>query len=221
VKKQSTWVVASTAGLVAVFALGASMYSEHRAKELGFIAEKSFATFVPAHAAVLGPAEGKVYLIEFFDPACETCAAMAPFVKELLHSHEGKVKLAARCLPLHEGSETMCQLLEAAKRQDVYWQALDVLFKSQGAWASHHDPHPELVWGFLGSAGLDVGALQRDMKDPAVAASVAQDIADARALGVTKTPGFFVNGKPLVHFGGRQLRELLAGEVAATYGPGR
>ena len=46
---------------------------------------------------------------------------------------------------------------------------------------------------------------------------IAQDIADAKKLNVRKTPGYFVNGKPLQTFGYRQLQQLVQSEVAATY----
>jgi protein-disulfide isomerase len=38
----------------------------------------------------------------------------------------------------------------------------------------------------------------------------AQDLADAQALKVLKTPEYFVNGKPLPSFGLEQLQALVA-----------
>ena len=38
-----------------------------------------------------------------------------------------------------------------------------------------------------------------------------------KTLGVKRTPQFFVNGKPLMNFGYRQLKSLLDTEVAAQY----
>ena len=55
------------------------------------------------------------------------------------------------------------------------------------------------------------------MNDPAIERIITQDLADAKALNVTKTPGFFVNGKPLVTFGDTELRQLLEAEIAAQY----
>ncbi len=46
---------------------------------------------------------------------------------------------------------------------------------------------------------------------------IAQDLADAKALNVRKTPGFFVNGKPLVSFGREQLYQLVQSEIKAQY----
>ena len=75
------------------------------------------------------------------------------------------------------------------------------MYKSQPYWASHNNPHPQKIWQFLPKAGLDIDQLKKDMTDPAIARLIEQDIADAKALNVRKTPGFFVNGKPLQTFG--------------------
>ena len=40
--------------------------------------------------------------------------------------------------------------------------------------------------------------------------------ADVEAVGVRRTPTFFVNGKPLDPFGESELRSLVAAEVAAA-----
>jgi protein-disulfide isomerase len=55
------------------------------------------------------------------------------------------------------------------------------------------------------------------MKDPAIARLIAQDLADARTLNVRKTPGFFVNGRPLQSFGYRQLQDLVRSELEKVY----
>ncbi len=47
------------------------------------------------------------------------------------------------------------------------------------------------------------------MNAPDIARNLAQDIADAKALNVTKTPEFFVNGKPMPSFGYEQLTALV------------
>ena len=55
------------------------------------------------------------------------------------------------------------------------------------------------------------------MKDPEIEKIIRQDLADAETLDVRKTPGFFVNGKPLTPFGSKQLVELVESEIAANY----
>ena len=46
---------------------------------------------------------------------------------------------------------------------------------------------------------------------------IEQDMADVRALNVQKTPGYFVNGKPLQTFGYKQLYQLIQSELDEQY----
>ena len=73
------------------------------------------------------------------------------------------------------------------------------------------------IWQLLPEVGLDVERVKVDMRDPRIAAIIEQDLADAEALGVRKTPGFFVNGKPLEPFGARPLAELIKAEIREKY----
>ena len=42
---------------------------------------------------------------------------------------------------------------------------------------------------------------------------VIQDIEDGRKLGATKTPSYYVNGKPLQQFGLQNLKDLIQSEM--------
>ena len=53
-----------------------------------------------------------------------------------------------------------------------------------------------------------------DLTSAEIAAVVAQDLADAKSLNVTKTPEYFVNGQPLPSFGFEQLKQLVDRAVA-------
>ena len=156
-------------------------------------------------------------ITEFFDPACETCRVFDPYVKTILAEYPDRVRLVLRYAPFHTGSEDVVRALEAARLQGRYWESLQVLYDTQPLWASHHDPRPQDVWKFLPSAGVDVEKARRDAQSPELGRIVQQDLADGRALGVRRTPQFFVNGKPLTQFGYPQLRNLVATEIAAQY----
>jgi protein-disulfide isomerase len=91
------------------------------------------------------------------------------------------------------------------------------MYKTQRYWASHHNPQPQLIWKYLPSAGLDLEKIRNDMNDPGIAKIIQQDLADAKTLNVRKTPGFFVNGKPLPSFGYEQLQELVESEISKYY----
>jgi len=204
-------------GLLLAFVLVSYFYGSQRADQLETMAQNVSSPLHRNYAQSLGPADAKVVIVEFFDPACETCSTFAPHVKGLLALHSGRVRLVLRYAPFHKGSDTMVKILEAAAQQDKYWKTLQVMFDTQPHWASHHKPQPDKIWQFLPSAGLDVERLRNDMNDPRILEIIRQDIADAETLGVRKTPSFFVNGKPLQSFGLSQLKSLVNQEIAAKY----
>jgi protein-disulfide isomerase len=165
----------------------------------------------------MGNNDAKVTIVEFFDPACETCKSFHPFVKRLMQKNPGKIRLVLRYTPLHKGSDDVARFLEATRLQGKFWQSLDAIYEAQPIWASHHNPQPEKLWELLDYVGLDLNKVRHDMQSATIAQRLQQDIDDARALQVTKTPGFFVNGKPLVQFGSRQLQQLVESEIRNNY----
>ena len=169
---------------------------------------------VRMHSPVLGPQNAPVTIVEFFDPACETCRAFYPVVKDLLKKYPDDVRLVLRYAPFHQGSDKIAKLLEAAKRQNKYWPVLERLFAEQPSWADHGAPNLELAYKAAEQAGLDIQKALIDASTPAVDGVLKQDIEDLTAFEVTKTPTFFVNGRGLSSFGPDQLATLVAEEVA-------
>ena len=203
--------------LIIAFMFGSSYYKGKQAEKIGFMAQENASIFIRDHSQMFGSDDAKVYLIEFMDPACETCAAFSPFIKQIMDANPGKIKHVIRYAPFHHGADNFVKILEAAKKQGKYWETLDVMYKSQRYWASHSNPQPQRIWQFIPQAGVNVEQIRRDMNDPAIAKLIDQDLADAKTLNVRKTPGFFVNGKPLQTFGSRQLLQLVQDELWANY----
>ncbi len=210
-------VVLSSIVLIMLFVLGSFLVKDKQQKTLGSLAQKNAEALVRDHSPVLGDPAAKVTITEFMDPACETCRAFDPFIKQMMATYQGKIKLVIRYAPLHEGADYMCAVLEAARRQGKYWETLKFMYDTQPQWTEHHKARPELLWKLLPRIGLDMKKLKKDMNDPAIARLIEQDMADARTLQVTKTPGFFVNGKPLVSFGYDQLQALIEEALRANY----
>jgi protein-disulfide isomerase len=210
-------VIASVVVALLVFALGVALFNQQKTEKASQVAQDNSAVMIRPHSPMHGSPEAKVTIIEFFDPACETCSAFYPLVKGLIRSSFGQVNLVTRYAPLHKGSDQVVKILEAARMQNLYWPVLEAMLKSQSAWVIAHQSQPELVWAQIKDTGLDIGKAQADMNLPEIEKIVAQDIADGRALNVTKTPGYFVNGKPLVNFGWEQLQALVADEVRSAY----
>lgn len=169
---------------------------------------------VRMHAPTLGRPDAKVTLVEFLDPACGTCAALYPAVKEMLAQHPDQLRLVLRFAPFHPGVDQVIALIEAARRQDKLWPALEALLASQERWTPNHRPNVEQARQILAGLGLDMDRLAVDAADPSVAALIAQEAADIRLLGIEKTPEFFVNGRPLPSFGLKHLTTLVQSELA-------
>ena len=203
--------------LLIVFAIAVIVYNEKKTDELSEAANKNAAFLIRDYSPVIGDPNAKVTIVEFFDPACETCKAFYPFVKQIMANNPGRIKLVLRYLPLHKGSDYVIKLLEAARLQNKFWETLDLVYKTQPSWASHHNPQPENLWSLLRGSGLDLSKAREDMPIPIITQRIQQDLADARQLQVNKTPGFFVNGKPLVRFGYEQLQELIDTEIRNSY----
>lgn len=175
------------------------------------------ALLVRMHAQTLGPAEAKVHIVEFLDPACEACRAFYPFVKQLMAANPGKIKLTTRHVGFHKGADPVVKVLEASKKQGKYWPTLEAVLASQPQWVINHEARVDLLWRHLEGTGLDFDRLRNDMNADDVERSMKQDRADANALKVEKTPEYFVNGRRMQTFGYEQLRKLVQDELAASY----
>lgn len=169
-------------------------------------------TLVRPHSPVIGPAEAPVTIVEFFDPSCGACRAFYPFVKKLLAEYPGDVRLVVRYVPFHKGSEEAVRLLEAAREQGVYEPVLKAVLEVQPQW--HDDPQLKAAWDAAATAGLDIQSARKQAAEPSIAQNLAVDVEDANAFKVTRTPTFFVNGKPVEPLGAEQLSNLVRSEVA-------
>jgi protein-disulfide isomerase len=186
--KKSLIFVLAAAALISVYVIGSTYYKTRQARKVASVAQADSSVFVREHSQTLGSDDAKVVITEFLDPGCETCRAMHPFLKKMIDDNPGKIKLVIRYAPLHHGSDEMVKILEASKKQGKYWET-----------------------------GLDIDKLKEDMRSPEIQRIIQQDIADARALNVRKTPGYFVNGRPLVNFGYEPLFELVKSEYIKNY----
>jgi protein-disulfide isomerase len=217
VQNKKTVFIVSAVLLLLVFLLGTFAYKSEKLDQSAKVAEQNQTFLAREHAPKLGPAEAKVHLVEFFDPACGTCREFYPLVKDLMKVNRDKIRLSLRYAPFHAGSDNVVRILEAARKQRKFWETLEAVLASQPRWAPNHKAELELLWPQLGNLGLDLERVKRDMYAPEIDSVITQDLADAKALNVTMTPEFFVNGRPLPSFGYDQLKNLVNDGVAKAY----
>ncbi len=106
------------------------------------------------------------------------------------------------------------KILEAARKQGKYEETLNMVFASQNIWGEHGNPKPHLIWNYIVQIeGLDIEKLREDMNDPKFVEMMEIDMQDAKELGVTGTPTFFVNGKKLEDLSFKALNALVESEI--------
>ena len=140
---------------------------------------------------IKGAADAKVTIVEFSDFQCPYCGRVGPTLAKLLEDYPDDVRIVYKHLPLsfHKDALPAAKASAAASRQGKFWEMHDQLFVNQ------RDLSEARFAEIAKNLGLDVGQFDEDYKSAAVATEVAQDMSEARRLGVTGTPGFFVNGR--------------------------
>lgn len=217
-KKDAARLAGIATVLILASALAAGFYLRHqrleRAEQVAARARSGDLALVRPHSRSLGPPDAKVTVVEFLDPECESCREIHPWMKHLLGRYPGRVRFVLRYMPLHPNAAYAASALEAAGEQGRYWDMLEILFRYQPQWGSHHAPRPDLIPEYARAIGLDMVAFEQSLRSGAHRRLVEIDLADGRSLGVTGTPTFFVNGRPLERLSFEHLRALIEEELA-------
>jgi protein-disulfide isomerase len=147
----------------------------------------------------MGRADAPVTLVEFSDFQCPFCLRHAKQTFERIKASyvdTGKVRYVFRHNPiqsLHPQAWGAARAAECAGRQGKFWQMHTAIFDNQKQ-MSEAD-----LKGYARSAGVDIGAYDKCVADPAVTAKIQGDLDEGMRIGVTGTPMFFIgkieNGK--------------------------
>ena len=139
----------------------------------------------------MGPKDAKVTIVEFSDFQCPFCAKVVPTIRQIEKEYDGQVRVVFKHLPLsiHSKAKPAALAAEAAYRQGKFWEMYALIFANQ------REMSPEKYVEYAAQLGLDVDRFKRDMASADVRRKVDADAAEAASLGVTGTPGFFINGK--------------------------
>ena len=101
------------------------------------------------------------------------------------------VQIVWKHLPLkmHKQAPAAHAAAEAAHKQGSFWEMHDLLFANQ------RELNAEKFYEHAEKLGLDVERFKTDYLSEAVKKRVDADTQEAARLGVTGTPGFFINGR--------------------------
>lgn len=157
--------------------------------------------FAIRDANVLGDKNAKVSIIEYADFQCPFCgrhhAQVAPgIVDEYVKT--GKASYVFKHLAFL-GSESVYAAVasECAADQGKFWEFHDYLFEHQKGENEGAFTKDNLI-GFGKGLGLEMTQFEKCVRGDETIARVQTDSQEAQKFGVSSTPTFFVNGKPLV-----------------------
>jgi protein-disulfide isomerase len=159
-----------------------------------------------------GTASAPITIVEFSDYECPFCGKVEPIVKELLQTYEGKIRLVYREFPLamHEHAQKAAEAALCALDQGKYWELHEKLFENQRALEVAD------LKGYAKSVGLDAAKFDPCLDGSAHAKDVAASQKAGEEAGVSGTPAFFINGRPL--FGAvpiEKFKEVIDAELGA------
>lgn len=209
-------ILIASVALLALFGGGSIIYKTYQKNKQEESVQKSRELLIRDYSPVYGNPDAPVEIVEFLDPECETCRQFYPIVKDLVNKSNGRVKLIVRYAPFHKNAPFVAKVLEAARKQGKYWEAMTLFFERLPQWGNHHNPKPELIWTYLPELGLNADLIRKDIEDPQIIQNLNTDLADVKRFGVRATPTFFVNGKPLPSFGYKQLRDAVIEALKET-----
>ena len=90
---------------------------------------------------------------------------------------------------MHKNARPAAMASEAASNQGKFWEYHDKLFANQNKLG------PDDLKQYAKDLGLNVAQFEKDLLDPGKKKRVDDDMAEARSLAISGTPGFFVNGR--------------------------
>lgn len=130
-----------------------------------------------------------------------------------VHPSPDEVHVVMRYAAFHDGSDIAVRILETARLQNVFEPVLEALLAAQPQWADHSGARLDIAWAAAAEAGLDVDKARAEMNKDAINDVLTQDALDVETVGVHQTPTFFVDGRPLLEFGAKQLIEMVRLQV--------
>jgi protein-disulfide isomerase len=143
------------------------------------------------NAAVKGPADAKITIVEWSDFQCPFCSQAKDLMHQILDAYPKDVKFAFKHypLPFHPNAMPAAKAAVAAQKQGKFFEMHDKMFENQ------RELTPENFTKWATELGLNVEQFKKDMESPETAAQVTADMKEAGDVGVRGTPSFFINGK--------------------------
>ena len=173
----------------------AAFASELRAKyEVKMLLEPYRVPVELGDAPVRGNPRAPVTIVEFSDFQCPYCVRARPSVARVRQVYGDQVRFAFRHFPLefHAQAEKAGEGAACAGEQGKFWEMHDLL------WTNTAKLQVPDLKAHAVTLGLDAAAFGQCLDSGRYSRLVESDREAGQAYGVSGTPAFFVNGRPLV-----------------------
>jgi protein-disulfide isomerase len=142
-----------------------------------------------ANAYKNGSTGAAVTLVEFADYQCPYCQKVNPQIQQLKKEYGDKLTVIYKDfpLPMHHSSEKAAEASRCAGDQGKFWEYHDVLFYSKQLEVADLKEHARVL-------KLDGDKFDACLDNGLETNAVKKDLDEAKSLGLTGTPSFFVNG---------------------------
>jgi protein-disulfide isomerase len=167
-------------------------------------------------AARRGAKKPKVEILMCGDLDCPFSGKSVAVLAQLETANKSKLAVVFRHFPLdgiHPNARAAHRAAIAAERQGEFWAMWGLLFDNR------QSRSPADLEGFASQLGLDLDRFRKDIADPDVDKQIDADIAACKALDVTATPTFFLNGRVLQGAQAIEKFQVIIDEEKAGKGP--
>lgn len=143
-----------------------------------------------------GPASTPITVVVYSDFLCPHCAHGAATLQEFVKRHPDSVRILYKHYATDDLSREAAIIYEAmaARNPKQAFAFYDEAFAAQSVIEQAGEP---ALLALAIKHGANPARLKRDMKNPALAKRVDDDVAEARSFGFEGTPTFVVNGVSL------------------------
>jgi protein-disulfide isomerase len=141
-----------------------------------------------------GNPKAPVTIVEFSDFQCPYCVRARPVVTRVRQEYGDKVRWVFRHFPLdfHAQAEKSGEAAACAGEQGKFWEMHDLL------WENTSKLQVADLKAHAATLGLDGATFGACLDSGRYASRIEADTEAGRGYGVSGTPAFFVNGRPLV-----------------------
>ena len=162
----------------------------------------------------IGPEDAPVTVVEFSDFECPHCASAGAVLHQLYEEFEGKIRIVFRQYPLwmiHKKAWKAAEASLCAAEQGKFWEMHNLLFSGQDKLDN------EGLKEKAKQLELDQDRFDQCLDSGKYSDAVDLDMIEGSKAGISGTPAFFINGRPLEdRFSYESIRKIVLEEL----GPG-